>query len=69
MVKSECQRLLTVGDRANGGILDRGEGGVRLEEVGDDLRALHLQLVVAQTANKHGIWVSAAIDRRLKRAL
>ena len=59
-----CQWLLTVGTWANGGILDRGEGGVRLEEVGDDLRALHLQLVVAQTANKGRIGVSAAIDSR-----
>ena len=64
MVKSECQRLLTVGTRAIGGIPDRGEGGVRLQEVGNDLRALHLQLVAAQTANKNGIWVSAAADSR-----
>ena len=57
-----CQWLLTVGTRAIGGIPDRGEGGVRLQEVGDDLRALHLQLVGAQTANKNGSRVSAAAD-------
>ena len=50
--------MLTVGKRAGGGIPDRGEGGVRLEEVGDDLGALHLQLVGAQTAKKGGIGVS-----------
>ena len=44
------------------GILDRGEGGVRLQKVSNDLCALHLQLVAAQTASKNEIWVSAAID-------
>ena len=45
-----------------GGILDGGEGGVRLEEVREDLCALHIQLVGAQTANKGQIQVSAAAD-------
>ena len=44
------QGLLTVGREASGGILDTGEGGVRLQEVGDDACALHLKSVVAQTA-------------------
>ena len=47
-----------------GGILDGGEGGVRLEEVREDLCALHPQLVVAQTANKGQIQVSMAADSR-----
>ena len=47
-----------------GGILDGGEGGVCLEEVREDLCALHLQLVGAQTANKGQIQVSMAADSR-----
>ena len=47
------------GETARGGVLDTREGGVRLQEVGDDLRALYLQLVAAQTANKNGSRVSA----------
>ena len=53
---------------AIGGILDGGEGGIRLEEVGDDLRSLHLQIVAAQTANSGQNGVSAGADSR-KRAL
>ena len=66
MTQSECQRLLTVGTRAIGGIPDRGEGGVRLQEVGDDLRALYLQLVAAQTANKNGIRVLLTVGTRAR---
>ena len=57
-----CQWLLTVGMEACGGVLDGGEGGVHLQEVGDDLCALRLQLVARQTANERQIGVSAAAD-------
>ena len=64
MHEHNCQRLLTVEKQAIGGIPDGSEGGIRLEEVGDDLGALHLKLVTAQTANKSPIGVSAAADSR-----
>ena len=47
-------RVLAVDSRkwADGGVPDGGEGGIRLEEVGDDLCALRLHLIAAQTANE-----------------
>ena len=57
-----CQRLLTVGKWASGGAPDGCEGGIRLQEVSDDICAHHLQLVVAQTASKGAFRVSAAAD-------
>ena len=51
-MEARCHGLLTVGRRAFGGIPDGGESGVRLQEVGDDLGALHLQLVAAETFEK-----------------
>ena len=50
--------------RGMGGILDGGEGSIRLQEVGDDLCALRLQLVATQTANERRIAVSLAADSR-----
>ena len=44
-------------------VLDGGEGGVRLQEVGDDLSTLHLQVVAFETANEKGVGLSMAIDR------
>ena len=41
---------------------DGGEGGVCLQEVGDDLSTLHFQGIVAQTANKRQMGASEAID-------
>ena len=41
---------------------DGGEGGVRLQEVGDDLSTLHFQVVAAQPANKKGVGLSMAAD-------
>ena len=57
----ECQRqrVLTVGKPAKGSVLDGGEGGVRLQEVGDDLCTLRLQDVTAQTAIESRIAASA----------
>ena len=48
------------------GVLDGGEGGVRLEEVGDDLRTLHVQLVATQTVNSGQNGVSAGADSRIR---
>ena len=45
-----------------GSVLDGGEGGVRLQEVGDDLSTLHFQVVVAETASEKGVGLSMAID-------
>ena len=63
---SECQRLLTVGFEAWGGVLDVGEGRVDLEHVGDVLCALRSELVVVETANKAEIAASAAADSRIR---
>ena len=45
-----------------GSVLDGGEGGVRLQEVGDDLSTLHFQVVAAETANEKGVGLSMAAD-------
>ena len=60
-VPGKCQRLLTVRNGAGGGVHDGGEGGVRLQEVGDDLGALHLELVAADAENegRNGVLVGA----------
>jgi len=50
-VKSECQRLLTVENRACGGALERLEGRVRLESLREVFCALRTDAVVAQTAS------------------
>ena len=56
--------MLTVGKQAIGGVLDGGEGGICLEEVNDDLRTFHLQIVAAQTANSGQNGVSAGADEQ-----
>ena len=43
-------------------VLDGCQGGIRLEEVGDDLRALHLQCVAVQTAITGKIRTSTGAD-------
>ena len=45
-----------------GSVLDGGEGGVRLQEVGDDLSTLHFQAIGAQTANERQMGESMAFD-------
>ena len=45
-----------------GSVLDGGEGGVRLQEVGDDLSTLHFQVVVAETASEKGVGLLMAAD-------
>ena len=49
-----------------GGVPERGDRRVRLEEVSHDLRAFRLELVVAETANEGQIGVSGAADSREK---
>ena len=53
-------------ERACYDVLDAREGGVRLQEVGDDLGALHLERVVSQTAQGGRMGASAGIDSREK---
>ena len=54
--KGQCEVSAAADSRfgTGGGVLDGGEGGVRLQEVGDDAGTLYLQVVVAQTANEGG---------------
>ena len=61
-VKSECQRLLTVGNRACGGALELLERRVRLEGLREVLGALRTEVVELETASVGEIRVSAAID-------
>ena len=63
-VKWRCQRLLTVGFEACGGVLEVGEGRVDLKRLSDVLCALWSELVVVETANNAKIAVSAAADSR-----
>ena len=55
-------RLLTVGFGCGGGVLERLEGLVRLETLGEVLRALRTDGVVVEAANGGRIAVSAAAD-------
>ena len=64
MVKSECQRLLTVGKRACGGALERVERRVRLEGLGEVLGAVRTEAVVPEPASAGEIRVSAAPESR-----
>ena len=64
MVKSECQRLLTVEKRACGGAPERLEGRVRLESLREVFCALLTELVVLEPVSEGEIRVSAAIDSR-----
>ena len=50
--ESGCQRLLTVGKRARGGVLERCEGIVRLEALGERLCALRTDTVLLETASE-----------------
>ena len=45
-----------------GNVLDCGEGGVRLQEVGDDPSTLRFQVIDAQTANESRVGVLMAAD-------
>ena len=67
--KSGCQRLLTVEKRACGGALEIFERRVGLEGLSERLCALRTDAVIPETASDGEIRVSAAADRRLKRAL
>ena len=51
-MQGKCQRLLTVAFGAFGGVLDGGEGCVDLEHVGDMLRSLRLESIVAEAAKR-----------------
>ena len=59
--KSECQRLLTVENRACGGAPERLEGRVRLESLREVFCALRTDAVAPETASEGAIGVSAAI--------
>ena len=47
-----CQRLLTAGNRACGGSLERGEGRVRLESLREVFCALRTELVDCEPASE-----------------
>ena len=57
---------MTVEKWACGGALERLEGRVRLESLGEVLGSLRIELVVLETASEGAIRVSAAIDSREK---
>ena len=48
----KCQRLLTVEKRACGGVLERGEGLVRLESLGEVLGSLRIESVLLEAATE-----------------
>ena len=48
--KSECQRLLTVGNRACGDAPERGDRRVRLESLGEVLSGLRIEVVTGEPA-------------------
>ena len=59
-----CQWLLTVGNRACGGALERLERRVRLESLGEVLGTFCTEVVAEKTASEGAFRVSAAIDSR-----
>ena len=65
----QTQGVLTVAKEAESGVLDGGEGSVRLQEIGDDLGALVSQIVAAQTANERTNTVSRGIDACIRDAV
>ena len=62
--KPNCQRLLTVGFKACGGVLEVLEGRVRLEGLSESLRALGTDAVAEEAASEGAFRVSAAADSR-----
>ena len=62
--KSECQRLLTVGNSSMCGVLEVFERRISLEGFGEVLCAVWTKVVGAEAANRHTIAVSAAADTR-----
>ena len=58
------QGVLTVGREASGSIPNAGEGGVRLEEVRHDLRAINTELVASDAANENQTKASGGTDSR-----
>ena len=62
--ESGCQRLLTVGNRACGGALERLERRVRLESLGEVLGTFCTEVVAEKTASEGAFRVSAAADSR-----
>ena len=56
------QGALTVGRQASGSIPNAGEGGVRLEEVRHDLRAINTELVASDAANENQTKASGGAD-------
>ena len=63
-VERRRQRVLTVGKHVIGGVLERLEGLVLLEALGQMLGGLRVQSVEAEAANKGNIGVSAGADGR-----
>ena len=59
-------RVLTVGREASGSIPNAGEGGVRVEEVCHDLRAINTELVASDAANDNQTKASGGLDSRTK---
>ena len=62
VARTVCQRVLTVGKRARSGVLERLEGLVVGKGLGEVLGGLRIEVVVAQTADKSQIRVSAGVS-------
>ena len=59
--------MLTVGNEAQGGILDALQRRVDLEHVSNVLGALHVEIIARDAANEGMITTSAGGDSRLQR--
>ena len=62
--RTACQRLLTVGIEAWGGVLERLERRIRLEALREVLGGLCVEIVVLETANESRNGVLAAADSK-----
>ena len=62
MATDSCQIGQVCGRRAGGGILERLEGRVLLQALGQVLGGLRVEVVAAETANEKGVGLSMAID-------
>ena len=59
MAQTNCHRVLTVGNEAQGGILDALQRRVDLEHVSNVLGALHVEIIARDAANEGMITTSA----------
>ena len=57
-----CQIGQVCGRRAGGGILERLEGHVLLQALGQVLGGLRVEVVAVETANEKGVGLSMPID-------